>query len=120
VVGAALGSLAGPVGTILGGIAGAVGGWWAGEKAGRAAEDMDEHDAFYRSHWERAKVDGLSWDDARVGYGVGHIAGRNPDYVGLDYEEVEEDIRRGWKWRDRDYETMRPYVRKGYERTMIR
>jgi hypothetical protein len=115
--GAALGSLAGPVGTILGGIAGAVGGWWAGEKAGRAVEDMDDHDTYYKSHWEKNKSPGMEWDHARVGYGVGHIAGRNPGYVGLTYDQVEEDIKSGWNWKDRDYNTMRPYVRAGYERT---
>ena len=117
--GAALGSLAGPVGTIVGGIAGAVGGWWAGEKAGRAAEDMDDHDEYYRSHWEN-QVDKLDWDHARVGYGIGHIAGRNPDYVGLDYGEIEEDIEDGWNWDEHDYESVRPYIKTGYERTMIR
>jgi hypothetical protein len=118
VAGAALGSLAGPVGSILGGIAGAVGGWWAGEKVGRAAEDMGEHDTFYRSHWEQNRRADLDWDEARIGYGVGHVAGRNPDYAGLPYEDIEPDIRRGWNWKQRDYETMRPYVRTGYERTM--
>src|SRR5262245_26662124 len=58
VAGATLGSLAGPIGAIVGGIAGAVGGWWAGEKAGRAAEDMGDHDVFYRSHWEKNHHEG--------------------------------------------------------------
>ena len=118
VAGAALGSLAGPIGTIVGGIAGAVGGWWAGEKAGRAAEDMGEHDVFYRDHWEQNRREGLEYEDARVAYGVGHIAGRNPDYAGLPYEEIEPDIKRGWNWKQRDFETMQPYVRFGYDRTM--
>ena len=99
--GVALGSVAGPIGTILGGIAGAVGGWWAGEKAGRAAEDMGEHDDYYKTHWEKNRG-AVEWDHARVGYGVGHIAGRNPDYAGLSYEEIEEDVRSGWSWRERD------------------
>lgn len=118
--GAAIGSAAGPLGTIIGGIAGAVGGWWAGEKAGRAAEDMGEHDDYYREHWETNRGSDFDFDTARVGYGIGHVAGRNPDYVGLSYDEIEEDVRKGWTWRDRDYDTMRPYVRTGYERTMRR
>ena len=118
VAGAALGSLVGPLGAIVGGIAGAVGGWWAGEKAGRAAEDMGEHDAFYLSHWERNQPPEVEWDEARVAYGVGHIAGRNPDYAGLPFEEIESDLRRGWNWRQRDFEVMQPYIRVGYDRTM--
>jgi hypothetical protein len=118
VAGAALGSLAGPIGTIVGGIAGAVGGWWAGEKAGRAAEDMDDHDTFYRDHWDQNRREDLEYEDARIAYGVGHIAGRNPDYAGLPYEEIEPDIKRGWNWKQRDFEIMQPYVRCGYDRTM--
>lgn len=119
--GAAIGSAAGPIGTIIGGIAGAAGGWWAGEKAGRALEDMGEHEPEYRKHYETSRSDtrrDLTFDDARVGYSVGHMAGRNPDYKGRSFDEVETDLRSGW--RDdtgRDYETLRPYVRHGYERT---
>ena len=117
--GAAIGSMAGPIGTVVGGIAGAVGGWWAGEKAGRAAEDWDEHEDYYKGHWEKNRAADLKWDDAAVGYRVGHIAGRNPDYTGLDYEEIEDDIRRGWQWKDRDYDSMRPYIMTGYDRTLM-
>jgi len=116
--GAAIGSVAGPVGTLLGGIAGAAGGWWAGEKAGRAAEDMDEHDEFYRVHYAKNRHAQFEYDTARLGYGVGHVAGRNPDYSGKSFDQVEDDLRRGWKHDRYDYETMRPYVRSGFERTM--
>lgn len=115
--GAGLGSLAGPVGTIIGGIAGAAGGWWAGEKVGRAAEDMSEHEPHYREHYRANPREGLGYDDARVGYGIGHIAGRNPDYRNRSFDEVEPTLRGNWRSDEHDYETMRPYVRKGYERT---
>ena len=116
--GAALGSAVGPVGMILGGLAGAFGGWWAGERAGRAAEDLDEHDDFYRTHYESHPDPTLAYEEARIGYGLGHIAGRNPDYTGLGFEEIEADLRRGWNYEPRDFDTMRPFVRTGYERTM--
>lgn len=115
--GAGIGSLAGPVGTIIGGIAGAVGGWWAGEKAGRAVEDMGEHDDYYRRRYESTARRDLPYDDARVGYTVGHVAGRNPDYRGRSFDEVESDVRRGWRHERHDYDTMRPYIREGYEHT---
>lgn len=117
--GAALGVAAGPVGMILGGLAGAFGGWWAGEKAGRAAEDMDQHDGYYRSHYESHRHPELAYDEARVGYGVGHVAGRNPDYAGRSFDQIENDLRRAWNLAERDYDTLRPYVRAGYERTMV-
>lgn len=117
--GAGLGSAAGPIGTIIGGIAGAAGGWWAGEKAGRAVDDWEEHDRYYRTRWDadqRSERLG-SYDDARVGYGFGHIAGRNPDYSGRQFEEIEPEIRSNWKYDRHDYDTMRPYVREGYGRS---
>ena len=113
--GAGIGSAAGPIGTIVGGIAGAVGGWWAGEKAGRAAEDMGKHEETYRKHYRESGARNLDYDTARVGYGVGHVAGANPDYRDRPFEEVEEDLRRGWRYNERDYDTLRPYVRYGYE-----
>jgi hypothetical protein len=118
--GAAIGSAAGPVGTVLGGIAGALGGWWVGEKAGRAAEDMGDHDEYYRSHWDAHRHRDFDYDTARVGYGVGHVAGRNPEYGGRAFDEVEADLRRGWGASNYgyDFDTMLPYVRAGYERTM--
>ncbi len=116
--GAGIGSLAGPVGTVIGGIAGAVGGWWAGEKAGRAIENInDEDDSYYRRRYESSEHRDVDWDDARVGYGVGHVAGHNPDYRGRSFDEVEADVRRGWRHERHDYDAMRPYVRDGFERT---
>lgn len=116
--GAGIGSAAGPVGTIIGGIAGAVGGWWAGEKAGRAIEDMGKHEDYYRERYQANRSEKVStYDDARIGYGVGHVAGRNPDYSGRSFDDVDRDLRAGWKHDRYDYDTMRPYVREGYERT---
>lgn len=115
--GAGIGSLAGPVGTIIGGLAGAVGGWWAGEKAGRALEDMDAHEEEYRRHHREVGRNEVDWDEARIGYGIGHAAGRNPDYRDRSFDDIESDLRRGWRYQDRDYDAMRPYVRYGFERT---
>jgi hypothetical protein len=114
--GAGIGSAAGPIGTIIGGIAGAAGGWWAGEKVGRAAEDMGDHDEHYREHHRTVGSD-LDYDQAKVGYGVGHVAGRNPEYSGRSFDQVEPDLRAGWKDTDHDYDRLRPHVREGYERT---
>lgn len=120
--GAAIGSAAGPVGTIVGGLAGAVGGWWAGEKVGRAAEDWGEEDErHYREHFRSTGLEGRTYEDASVGYGVGHIAGRNPEYGTRPFEEVETDLREGWPEDERyEYDALRPYVREGYRRSSER
>jgi uncharacterized protein YcfJ len=115
--GAALGSLAGPVGTIIGGIAGAVGGWWAGEKVGRAVEDADRNDEDYRRDYASLdRTDDIDYSTARIGYGVGYVASYNPDYRNRDFNTVETDLRRGWRSDQADYERVRPYVQRGYER----
>ncbi|MBW3534375.1 MAG: hypothetical protein KY453_04025 [Gemmatimonadetes bacterium] len=115
--GAGIGSAAGPIGTIVGGIAGALGGWWVGEKAGRAAEDWGEHEPEYRKHYEANPHSDMDFERASVGYGIGHIAGRNPDYRDRSFSDVEPHIRDNWKYPEHDYPTMRPYVRHGFERT---
>lgn len=115
--GAAIGSIGGPIGSVIGGIAGALGGWWAGEKVGRAAEDFGDHEPYYREHYNTTQSSDVDWNDARAGYGLGHVAGRNPSYRGRGYDEVESDLRKGWKDRDRDFDRMRPYVRHGFDRT---
>lgn len=116
-VGAGLGSAAGPVGTIIGGIAGALGGWWAGEKVGRSIDRWDEHDAYYRTHWKNVPNRLDNYDEARVGYAVGHLAGRNPDYKRREWDDVEVELRDNWNY-DRDFDTMSPYVREGYKRSV--
>lgn len=116
-LGAGLGSAAGPVGTIIGGIAGAAGGWWAGEKVGRSIENWDEHETYYRSHWENTPNRTGDFDDAKVGYAVGHLAGRNPDYASRSWEDVSDDLRGNWSY-DRDFDTMSPYIREGYNRSI--
>lgn len=116
-IGAGIGSAAGPIGTIVGGIAGAVGGWWAGEKVGRAAEDFGDNVDRYRTHWDENAVGGLGFDDALVGYGVGHIAAHSADYAGAPFPDIEPDLRESWRHPRYDYDSLRPYVREGYRST---
>ena len=121
--GAALGSLGGPVGTIIGGLAGAIGGWWAGRAIADAAHHYtDADDSYYRTHFESSRS-GLADrrnDDVRPAYQLGHLAGRNPDYAGRSFDEVEGDLRRGWsddvRARHGDWDAVRPYARDAYER----
>ena len=120
--GMALGSLGGPVGTIIGGIAGAVGGWWSGRAIAEAAHHYTEaDDALYRARYESSsdRLADRSYEDVRHAYQLGHLAGRNPDYAGRDFADVEADLRRGWTDEVRgahgDWERVRPYARDAYE-----
>jgi hypothetical protein len=121
--GAALGSLGGPLGTIIGGIAGAVSGWWAGKAISEASRHVtEEDDSFYRSHYDGAttRLADRSYDDVRPAYQLGHIAGRNPDYAGRGFEDVEGDLQRGWtsdvSARHGEWTSVRPYAREAFER----
>ena len=119
--GAAIGSIGGPVGTLIGGLAGVIGGWWAGRSIAEAAKDYgDVDDRYYRTHYDGARAGSRSFDDVRPAYQLGHIASRNPDYRGRDFDTVERDLRRGWSdeigARHGDWASVRDYAREGYAR----
>jgi hypothetical protein len=119
--GAAIGSIGGPVGTLIGGLAGVIGGWWAGRSIAEAAKDYgDVDDRYYRTHYDRARTGTRPFDDVRPAYQLGHLASRNPDYRGSDFDTVERDLRRGWsdeiRARHGDWASVRDYAREGYTR----
>jgi len=121
--GAAIGSIGGPVGTLIGGLAGVIGGWWAGRSIAEAAKDYgDVDDRHYRTHYESSSAGASSrtFDDARPAYQLGHIASRNPEYQGRDFDTVEPDLQRGWSndigERYGDWSSVRGYAREGYTR----
>jgi len=118
--GAAIGSIGGPVGTLIGGLAGVIGGWWAGRSIAEAAKDYgDEDDRRYRTHYETgSRGADRSYDDVRPAYQLGHLASRNPDYRGRDFDAIEPDLRRGWSddvsTRHGDWSSVRNYAREAY------
>jgi hypothetical protein len=119
--GAALGSLGGPVGTVIGALAGAVGGWWAGRAVSESVKDYkDDDDAHYRTHHTSTGTGARDYDDVRPAYQLGHVAGRNPEYAGRSFDEVETDLQRGWTGdvaaKHGDWTAVRPYARTAYER----
>lgn len=123
--GAAIGSMAGPVGAVIGGLAGAIGGWWAGGEIGQAVSSWrKEDDDYYRSHYEREnRLADRSYDDARISYQVGHIAGRNPEYRDREFEDIEADLERGWtddvRKRHGEWEGARGPARAAYQRSKL-
>lgn len=120
--GAAIGSIGGPVGTLIGGLAGVVGGWWAGRSIAEAAKDYGAtDDTYYRKHYETSsRLADRTYDDVRPAYQLGHLASRNPDYSGRDFDTVEKDLQRGWTdeigARHGDWDSVRGYAREGYKR----
>jgi hypothetical protein len=96
VTGMSIGAIGGPVGLVIGGLAGAVGGWWAGHGIAEAINnDDDDH---FRSEYERSpeRRGDRAYEAVRPAYVAGHLAGRNPDYRGRSFEDVEPDLVRGW------------------------
>lgn len=94
--GLALGAMTGPLGAVIGGLAGAVGGWWAGREIADAITTEDD-DAF-RRHFESTpeRLSDRPYEQIRPAYVAGHLAGRNPEYAGRAFEDVESDLRCGW------------------------
>lgn len=108
------------MGAILGSLAGALGGWWAGRKLGDSDIHLTpEDEAACQAHFVALTVRpmGMTFDQARDGYAIGHAASRNPGYRGRAFEEVEPELRRGFTgdYATR-YDSLRDFARFGYER----
>ncbi|HTE47286.1 MAG TPA: hypothetical protein VK636_18695, partial [Gemmatimonadaceae bacterium] len=121
-VGAGIGSAAGPVGILIGGIAGAIGGWWAGRAVAEAAGALTREDEeYFRAHYDaqtNRPVD-RAYDDVRPAYYLGHIASFNPDFSPLDFIEFEPALAQGWSpYADRhgSWQTVRNYAAEGFSR----
>jgi hypothetical protein len=118
--GLAIGAAGGPVGMVVGAVAGAVGGWWAGKGVADAFTSKD--DAAYRAHYEgsRDRLADRSYEQVAPAYVAGHLAGRNPDYVGRSFEQVEADLQCGWHGdvakRCGDWPAVRGYARHAFDR----
>jgi len=122
VAGAATGVLVGgPIGAAIGAIAGAVGGWWVGHASVVAGDWTDHDEAYYREHHQGfGGPEDRTFEVSQPAYHLGHIASRNPDYRGLQFDEIEPHLRHGWTddLRDRHgtWDSVRERVRAGYER----
>ena len=121
VAGAAVGSAAGPIGTVIGGIVGAMGGWWAGRAVAEAATAITPaDDTYYRRHFDSkaGRFGNRTYDEVKPAYYVGHLASRNPDYRGRDFEDIETDLSRGWG-SDRNrgsWDDVRGFASEGFNR----
>jgi hypothetical protein len=60
----------------------------------------------------------------RPAYVAGHLAGRNPEYTGRSFEEIEGDLRGGWRdgvgVKGAEWPAMRGYAQSAFERARER
>ena len=110
----------GPLGGVIGALVGAAGGWWAGKGFVTAINDVDRAENEFRRAHEHAGAS-RPYDEARHGYQLGYLAGRNPDYADAAFSTVETDLRTAWieaHRQDEDavpWEDVRAQAQTGYE-----
>jgi hypothetical protein len=95
--GAAIGAVGGPVGAAVGGAIGAVAGGLAGKAAGEAVNPTEEDRYWRENHASRPYFkNGRTYDDYRPAYAYGWESAGRPEYHGRKFEDVENDLSRGW------------------------
>lgn len=111
---------AGPAGRALLALA-ARGGWWAGDRVLEAlASWSPEDDRAYREDFRRSDGSAHHYEEARIGYVLGHIAGHNPTCWSKPFEEIDRMLAEGSKGAGIDHERLRPYMKAGFERARYR
>jgi phage tail tape-measure protein len=95
-IGGSIGMAAlGPVGAVVGLLAGAIGGWWAGNEIQESIDEMDSVEKAFRSA-HAATANARPYGEVRHAYQVGYLAGRNPQYRGKSFRDVEDELRAAW------------------------
>jgi hypothetical protein len=111
-------------GVIAGVALAAAGGYWASRKLASAASELSEEEerdcrTYYDTH--AARSTGVPYSQARTVYVLGYVAGRNPEYAGRTYDDVEPHLRAGYTGRRAgNYDALRDFGRRGYERGSAR
>lgn len=116
-LGQAMHAISHPTAIVLGTIAGTLGGWW--HKA--ADEQMDlpmTEDRACAEHFSTiaAPPPGMTYEQARPAYALGFTAARNPSYRGRAFEQIDPELRSGFRDQPDQYESIREFTRYGYER----
>lgn len=120
-VGAAWGTLGGPIVTIIGGLAGAVGGWWAARSASEQHLFNLDDDNYYRTQHSALgtsdRTNRYSYDDVRPAYQIGHLAGANPDYGAQSFSEIEPHLKGAYSTAGQsNWDDVRGFAEQGYTR----
>lgn len=100
-----------------------LGGWWTErEVSAKVREVTFEDDVVYRAHYDFSptRLADRSYEVVRPAYLIGHIAGANPMYEGLSFEDIENDLRGGWTEeicaKHGEWDAMRQYAREAFGR----
>ena len=110
----------GPAGRALLALA-ARGGWWAGDQVIEAlASWSPEDDQAYREDFRDSDGGAHHYEEARIGYVLGHIAGQNPTYWCKPFEEIDRILGAGSEGAGIDHARLLPYMRAGFERARYR
>lgn len=95
--GAAIGAIGGPIGAAVGGAIGAVAGGLAGKSAAEAVNPTEEDRYWRENHTSRPYFkSGKTYDDYHPAYKYGWEAAGRPEYHGRQFDDVENDLSRGW------------------------
>lgn len=108
---------------VVHGIAQAIGGWWAERDVAASVRQVTfEDDVVYRAHYDFSptRLADRSYEVVRPAYLVGQIAGTNPGYEGLSFEQIEGDLRTGWseeiRARHGEWDAVRQYAKEAFGR----
>ena len=100
-----------------------VGGWWAERDVAASVRQVTfEDDVVYRAHYDFSptRLADRSYEVVRPAYLIGHIAGTNPGYNGLNFESVERDLRTGWtddiRAKHGEWDAVRVYAKEAFAR----
>ena len=104
-----------------------LGGWWAErEVTAKVREVTFEDDVVYRAHYDFSptRLADRSYEVVRPAYLIGHIAGANPMYEELSFEQIEADLRAGWTEEIRakhgEWDAARQYAKEAFARQRLR
>jgi hypothetical protein len=104
-----------------------LGGWWAESQAtAKVREVTFEDDVVYRAHYDFSptRLADRSYEVVRPAYLIGHIAGANPMYEELSFEQIEGDLRTGWTEEIRakhgEWDAARQYAKEAFARQRLR
>ena len=95
--GAAIGSVGGPVGAVVGGAIGAVAGGLGGKAAAEAVNPTVE-EGYWRENFKSRPYyqSGREFDYYSPAYRYGWESASRPEYRGRRWDEIENDLSRGW------------------------
>jgi hypothetical protein len=100
-----------------------LGGWWTEREVTATVRQVTfDDDVVYRAHYDFSptRLADRGYEVVRPAYLIGHIAGANPMYEGLSFENIEGDLRTGWtediRAKHGDWEAVRQYAKEAFAR----